>query len=152
VTARFWLLSGLLVIIVYIGLALLIGFSGPIAITVNFLRVTVAFAVLMLYLPAITNIFHTVPPPSRDYLIAGIVLSWLSSLTFAIWNEAGRIVHVDTSIFTSPIAGFFSLLLVLGGFFHLQAPYVGSYSKKAIAVLVGVAMAIVVVMIAPLFR
>lgn len=146
-----WLVL-LAVLVAYVVSVWLIGFEGVVALTLHFGRVSVAVAVLILYIPAITVIFNEVPPPRRDYLLAGIILTWLSGVSFSLWNEMGRVFGVDTSIFTSPIAGMFSLLLLTGGVFHLIAPDTGGARPRAIALVIGILVAVGVVIIAPNFR
>lgn len=146
------IIASVVITVLYVGAVLLIGFEGFIALVINFSRVALAAAVLIIYIPALSQIFREVPPPRRDYLIAGIILTWMSGLGFAISNEAGRIFQYDTSIFTNSIAGSFSLLLVLGGVFHLLAPGMASAKKNIVAVLIGIVVGVVVVFIAPLFR
>lgn len=136
----------------YASLVAIFGFQGTVAFSVHFGRVAVAVAVLILYVPVIAKIFDEVPPPRRDYLLAGIILTWASAVGFSFWNEAGRIWHVDTSIFTNPIAGFFSLLLVLGGIFHLIAPDTGQGKMRIIAITIGIITGAGLVFVAPLFR
>lgn len=138
--------------VLFWALVFLVGFEGPVALTVNFFRVTLAVAVLIIYVPVITTIFQEVPPPRRDYLLAGIILSWASALLFAIGNEAGRIFDIDMSIFLNPIAGFFSLLLVSGGVFHIIAPPPTDNKTRIYALIIGVLISIGLVFIAPLFR
>lgn len=146
-----WLVL-LAVLLAYIGSVWLFGFAGPVALALHFGRVSIAVAVLILYIPAITSIFNEVPPPRRDYLLAGIILTWLSGVSFSLWNEMGRVFKVDTSIFTSPIAGMFSLLLLTGGVFHLIAPDTGGTWPRIIALVIGILVAIGVVIVAPTFR
>lgn len=139
-------------LVVYLSLVVALGFPGTVALTVHFGRVAIAVAVLILYIPVIATIFDEVPPPRRDYLLAGIVLTWLSAVGFSFWNEAGRVFDVDTSIFSSPIAGFFSLLLVVGGIFHLVAPDVGEGKTRITAIVIGIILGAGLVFVAPLFR
>lgn len=136
----------------YVVSVLLFGFPGVVAYSVHFLRIAVTIGVLVLYIPSITSIFTEVPPPRRDYLLAGIVLTWLSSISFSTWNEAGRITGVDTNVFSSPVSGFFSLLLVFGGAFHLVAPNTSSKHTKIIALISGLIIATAIAIIAPYFR
>lgn len=140
------------VTLLYVGAVAVFGFDGPIAMSINYLRVTLSAAVLIVFIPTLSLIFQEVPPPRRDYLLAGIILTWMSAIGFAVSNEAGRIFDYDTSIFTNPISGAFSLMLVLGGVFHLLAPGVASVRKSFIAVAFGSAIGFLVVFVAPLFR
>lgn len=139
-------------VVIYWLLVWIVGFSGPLALGVNFLRVAVAVGVLIFYVPAIASIFIEVPAPRRDYLLAGIVLSWSSALLFAIGNEAGRIFDIDMSIFLNPVGGFFSLILVSAGVFHLVAPAVETNRSRYIAMAIGVVLSAALVFLAPLFR
>lgn len=151
-TLKIWAIGALLVVAAYAALVAAVGFH-EIGLGINFFRVTVAVTVLVIYVPALGTIFREVPPPNRDYLIAGIILTWTSGVCFAVWNEAGRIFHVTTSIFTSPVAGFFSLLLVLGGIFHLRAPYATSHrGRNVVAVVIGVVVGAALVFVAPLLK
>lgn len=139
-------------VVLYVTLVALLGFPGLVALAVHFGRVATAVAVLILYIPVLATIFDEVPPPRRDYLLAGIILTWLSAVCFSFWNEAGRVFGVDTSIFTNAIAGFFSLLLVVGGIFHLIAPDVGGGKMRTVAIVIGVILGAGLVFVAPLFR
>lgn len=141
----------------YLGAIALFGFEDAVALSVHFGRVSFGIAVLILFIPALTGVFLEMPPPARDYLVIGIILSALSSVGFAFWNEAGRQFGVDTSIFTSPIAGFLSLLLVISWIFCMLAPI---YGKESIvtrrtwfaAVAAGIMVGGALVFVAPLFR
>lgn len=137
---------------VYLGLVTAFDFRGPIALAIHFSRIVVIMAVLILYLPWIREIFTSVPPPYRDYLFAGIVLTELSNTLFSTWNEVGRVYGVDTSVFTSPIAGFFSLLLIVGGLSFLKAADTENANRWLYAMLISVAFAIMLVFVAPMFR
>lgn len=132
-----------------------LGFPGFVAYGVQFWRIAVSVAVLIIYIPAIATIFREVPPPGRDYLLAGIILTWLSSVSFSVWNELGRVFGTeifDGRIYTGPVAGFFSLLLVTGGVFHLLAPSTARKTTRLIAMGVGGFVATAFVLIAPYFR
>lgn len=149
-----WLAFIVAVPIVYALLVLVVGFEW-LAIPIHFGRVMFAAAVLILYIPVIATVFNTVPPPSRDYLLAGILFTWTSAIGFAFWNEIGRTFEVDTSIFTNPIAGFFSLLLVIGGAFHVIAPPrtgMGISRRRWVAVSIGIVIAIAIAVVSPWLR
>lgn len=137
---------------VYVALIYLFGYAGPIALTLHFARIAVVMAVLILYFPAIRNVFKTVPAPYRDYLLAGIILTELSNESFSAWNEAGRVYGVDTSVFTSPISGFFSLLLVLGGVAFLKAADTEDARKWIWALVIAVVFSTILVFVVPTFR
>lgn len=134
----------------YTVLVMLVGFEGFVAYAIHFSRVAVGVAVLAIYLPAMTVLFQEIPPPRRDYLLAGILLTWLSAISFAVWNEMGRSFGMVTSIFLSPVAGFFSLLLVLGGLFHFLAPGTSNTRHKLLAISIAIVAALVVTIL-PLF-
>lgn len=144
------LIAALVVIVLYVGLVATIGFEGLLALSIHFGRLAISMGVLILYIPSIKYIFVEVPAPRRDYLIAGILLTWLSGVGFSIWNVAGRVLHADTSIFTSPVAGFFSLLLLSGGVFHLIAPQVTQAITRREALLLGALFAALLVIVAPM--
>lgn len=152
-TYRIWV-TVLGVTALYAALVLLFEFEGPIAIGMNFTRVSLTFAVLILYVPVLTIIFKQVPPPSRDYLLAGIICDRLSSFLFSVSNEAGRVFQYDTSVFTNPVAGYFSLLLIAGALFYIAAPdaTVMNTKRRTVAISIGVIVGVLVVFVAPLFR
>lgn len=132
-----------------------LGFTGLVAYSVQFSRIAVSVAVLIIYIPAIATIFKEVPPPGRDYLLSGIILTWLSSVSFSVWNELGRVFGTDVfdgRIYFSAVAGFFSLLLVAGGIFHLLAPSTAKRTTRIIAMIAGAVVATAFVLIAPYFR
>lgn len=138
------------VFVVYALLVYLIGFTGFAAMSIHFSRLVVSFAVLLLYIPTIKIIFIEVPAPRRDYLIAGIICTWLSAVGFSIWNAFGKVFGVDTSVFTSPVAGFFSLLLLSGGALHVIAPQLTHGLTRREALMLGALFAIVIVFILPM--
>lgn len=149
-----WFILGL-VLLAYGTAVSMIGFPGFLAYAVHFARVSISVAVLIIYIPAIATIFREVPPPGRDYLLAGILLTWLSSVSFSLWNELGRVFGTDIfngSIFSGPMAGFFSLLLVAGGVFHLLAPSSTRRNTRTMALSVGAFVAAAFVLVAPYFR
>lgn len=141
-----------IVLAVYGIVAASVGFQGPVALTIHFIRIVVTVAALVQYIPMLPSVFQEVPAPRRDYLLAGIVFMLLSAVCFSFWNEAGRIFGVDTSIFTGPIAGLFSMFLIVGGSFVLVAPDTGGKGLRRIAVAVGITLAVWLVFIAPMFR
>jgi hypothetical protein len=106
--------------------------------------------VLLLYIPAIKLIFVEVPAPRRDYLIAGIICTWLSGVGFSISNALGKSFGWDTSVFTSPVAGFFSLLLVSGGALHVIAPQLTHGITRREALMLGALFAIVIAFLLPM--
>lgn len=129
------------------------GFPGPLGISINFGRVSIGVAVLIVYAPAMLRVFTAHPAPRSDYLTTGIVMTWLSNELFSVGNEFGRIFKVDMSIFTNPVAGFFSLIAVVSGMFYFMAPDTEDTRKRTIwAGVCGALWGVVVVIIAPLFR
>lgn len=136
----------------FAALVYLFPFEGPIALTIHFARTSLVMAVLIVYLPKIRFLFKSVPPPFRDYLLAGIIINQLSNELFSIWNEVGRVFDVDTSIFTSPLAGFFSLLLVISGICFLKAAATQGWWSWTWVLVVSVLFSTGLVFIAPLFR
>lgn len=128
------------------------GFPGLVAYSVHFVRIAISIGVLWVFIPALPYIFNTVPPPGRDYLLAGIVLTWVSNFSFSLWNEAGRQWQVDTSIFSSPVAGFFSLVVACGGVFLLLAPSTDKPKTRYWALAAGLIGAMLLVVVAPYFR
>lgn len=152
-TYRIWV-AVVVVTALYTVAVLLFGFEGPIALSMNFARVSLTFAVLILYVPVIMIIFKEVPAPSRDYLLAGIICDRLSSFLFSVSNEAGRVFDYDTSVFTNPVAGYFSLLLIAGAAFYIAAPdaTVMNTTKRTVAISIGIVVGVLVGFVAPFFR
>lgn len=147
---RLWLIfAGMLA--GYIGLVMLFGFEGPIAWTIAFGRLTVWIAFLILYLPALEIIFNEVPAPRRDYLVLGLILNGLSGDGFSVLNALGRTFRMDTSIWTSPTAGFFSLLLLGSGVACVVAPTlkIGGTTRKE-SLLYGAIFAIAILVVLPM--
>lgn len=148
---KIWL-TILAIPVIYALVVMVVGFTGVVANAIHFSRVSLSVGVLILFLPALGVMFRQVPAPSRDYLLAGNLCLWLSASSFSIWNEAGRVFGVETNIFFSPIAGFFSLLLASAGVFHVIAPDTARWSTRIIAASIGIVVGIIVVFVAPLFR
>lgn len=150
------LIIGIVVAILYTLFVTLIGFEGLFAASLNFLRVTSSVAVLILFIPFIRGIFENIPPPQRDYLLAGLICLWLSNFSFSLSNEAGKIwpAEWDSSVFKNPIAGFFSLLVVAAGLAHVFAPdYVRNVARRRIiALAIGATVGGLMAFVAPLFR
>lgn len=143
------ILYSLVVIVVYVGVVTLIGFEGYVSQVLHFIRLAVTMGVLVLYIPAIRHIFAEIPPPRRDYLVAGIMLTWLSGVGFSILNTLGQVHGVERSIFISPVAGFFSLLLLMGGVFHIVAPQTTDDITRREALMIGAIFAALLVIIVP---
>ena len=146
-----WMLLGL-GFILYVAAVYVIGFEGRVALAIHFARFAVGVTVLAIYIPSVPHIFSTVPAPGRDYLITGIILTWLSNDAFSLWNEAGRLWGVDTSVFTNPVAGFLSLVVLTGGLFHIVAPSIPKRGRRLVAVSLGLISSTLLVFVAPMFR
>lgn len=146
------IVASVAVTLAYVIVVALFGFEGFVAVAINFGRVALAAAVLIIYIPALHDIFREVPAPQRDYLLAGIILTWSSGELFAINNEFARIFGITNSVYHNPVSGSFSLLLVLGAWFHLRAPGTGSSLKTVIAIAIGICVGAIVVFVAPLFH
>lgn len=146
-----WLIMGM-ALTFYLSMVSLFGFENRVALAVHFLRFATVTTALIIYLPALRNLFKEVPPPGRDYLLAGFVGFMLSNDYFSIMNEAGRIFKIDTSIFTSWQAAIGSVIVIVAAGFSVVAPgkdrTVSPYLAGAIATI----LAILLVFIAPLFR
>lgn len=146
-----WLIIILAVLAVLYGaLVVLLGFEGTIALAIQFGRVSIALAVLVVYAPVMLTIFRTWPPAPRDYLLAGTFMLWLSAVCFALLNALGAQFGIDRSVLTSPIAGFFSLLLVVGGVFHMLVPEVSGDRRRIVGLIIGGIVGAIVVA-APFF-
>jgi len=143
----------------YLGLVALLGFEN-IAIPNHFARVALVTAGFILFVREIAGVFHEIPAPRRDYLLAGIICNSASGLGFSLWNETSRLFDVDSNVFTSPVAGFFSLLLTLSYvFFILAVPgYEGEdgnwFSRhwKTISIVIGCLVGLAIALVAPMFR
>lgn len=135
---------------VYVALTTALGYADSgMAIVLHFVRIAGSVAALIIYIQMAPTLFASIPPPRRDYLLAGINFMLLSAVCFSFWNEAGRIVGVDTSVFSSPVSGLFSLFLVIGCVFVILAPDTGI---RPAALIAGVFLSIGLVFIAPYFR
>lgn len=147
-----WLIL-ITVVAVYAGLISVFEFSGPIALTIHFARTSVVMAVLIIFAPKLwRRIFTTSPAPPQDYLLGGIYLNQLSNESFSIWNEMGRVWGLDTSIFTNPVAGFFSLMLVVSGAAFLKASDLEEKEVWAYALVAAGLFSTLLVFVAPMFR
>lgn len=140
------------VLLLYLVVVAIFSFPGVVAMAIHFTRITVTIAALLIYIRMAPTMFHQVPPPRRDYLFAAINFFLLSATCFSVWNEAGRVFYVDPSIFTSAVAGLFSLFLVIAASFAIVAPDIGGLKPKLIALGIGAILSVVLVFIAPFFR
>lgn len=142
-TNQLWRLFLLSVPIVYSAILYLVGF-GYLALPIHFGRVMFGAAVTALFLPLVPFLFKK-PIQREDYLLASIFFTWTSALGFANLNDIGQTFEINRSIFTSPIAGFFSLLLVIGGVFAVIAPPPDAKFYRTVAISIGIINALVVV-------
>lgn len=145
-------LTLLAVVVVYLIVTSLFTFEGPIALSIHFSRIALTVAGTIVYVRKLPDLFDEIPTPRRDYLIAGVIFFFLSAVCFSVWNEAGRVFGVDPSIFTSPIAGLFSLFLVVASTFVLIAPDQRVREIRIAALIIGAVVSVGLVFIAPLFR
>jgi hypothetical protein len=137
---------------IYAALLATVGFPPWLSYGIHFARAVIVMAVLILYLPSIRWIFSSVPPPYRDFLLGGIILTEMSNTLFSVWNEAGRVFDVDTNVFTSPVSGFFSIVLALGGVAFLKAADTANSRRWAYALGIAILSGVGLVFVAPLFR
>lgn len=142
----------LCVVIGYVGLVAEFGYHEAIALGIHFSRTAIVLAVLIMFVPSIRYMFNTKPYRNSDFLLGGIILTELSNISFSVWNEMFRIFGVDSSIFTSPVSGFFSLMLALGGVSLLLASDVIDTNKWVFALVVALMGAAALAFIAPMFR
>lgn len=142
----------LTVFVVYAILVLVFGFTEYFALSIHFIRIGIVMAVLVMFIPSMRYMFTTVPYKSRDFLLAGIILAMLSNELFSIWNEMHRVFGVDNNVFTSPISGFFSLLVALGGLMFLRASDMIERRRWIVSLVIAVLFSILLVFVAPTFR
>lgn len=142
----------LAIIATYVSFVVVFGFNDYIALAIHFARTAIVLAVLIIFFPSSIHVFAAEPHRNRDYLIAGIVLTELSNTAFSIYNEMHRVFGFDNSIFTSPISGFFSLLLALGGIALLKSSDVVDSIKWIYALIIAAIFSALLVFVAPLFR
>lgn len=140
------------VIVLYVSVVSVFPFSGPIAFSIHFIRIAASIGALFIFMRMMLTLFHEVPAPRRDYLIASINFFVLSLVHFSFWNEAGRIFKVDTSIFTSSIAGVGSVFAIIACILALIAADTDGPKPKKIAIAIAIVIAVALVFIAPLFR
>lgn len=141
---RWFLPTALGITVMYWGLAVLglYMYMGP---WLNALRMILAIAILCLYAPTLKNLFRNEPYKDTDYHIAGTMLTWTSIAGFAVWNEAGRIFDIPTTVTVSAIAGYFMMIAGVGGYFVLRAPRIHG-TRIAFAISFGAIIAFLVVM------
>lgn len=130
----------------------LVDFQGPVALTIHFLRITGTIAAVIIYVQLVPSIFRGKYSPAVTDIFVAINFFVLSLVCFSFWNEAGRIFGVDTSVFTSPVAGLFSLFAVIAVAFAIAAPDTGGSRPKLLALIIGAILSVGLVFIAPLFR
>lgn len=139
-------------VIIYVSLVSVFPFAGPIATTVHFTRTFASVAGLIIFMRMMPTLFHEVPAPRRDYLIASINFFLLSLVHFSFLNEAGLVFGVDRSIFTSYIAGAGSVYAIIACILALIAADTGGPKPKIIAVGIALVVAVGFVISATWFR
>lgn len=140
-----WL--GLLItLLVYIGTVLLFGYGDSIALSIHFSRFALTTAALIIFLPRLDEVFAYIPAPDRHYMIFSINFILISNWLFSVWNGIGLIFKVNTNVFSSPVSGALSFLVVISCMSLLLIP---SITEKKItkirAVAVGIVAAIILV-------
>lgn len=140
------------VVIVYVGIVSVFPVSGAIGFSIHFTRIAASVAALIIFMRMMPTLFREVPAPRRDYLIGAINFFLLSLVCFGFWNEAGRLFEADTSPFTSPVAGAFSVFAIIASVLALIAADTGGPKPKYIAVGIALVVAIALVFVAPQFR
>ena len=140
------------VILVYICIVYLFGFTEFVAVALQFIRVSITVTGLLIFGFTAPNLFSEIPIPRRHYLKAAIIFFFLSLVCFSFFNEIGRIWGVDNSVFTNPIAGLFSLLAIIAAALAIRAPDTGETHIKLIAGIIGIVLGFGLVYIAPYFR
>lgn len=104
-------------------------YSKEVVPIINAMRFITSLAVLLVYLPMAVRSFTKTKMEGADYLITGIAFTWLSALLLAASNEASRILQTGSFFLSVPIVGFFGMIMVMGGVFHITAPgYVSKWS------------------------
>lgn len=131
-----WILAA--VIAAYGLVVSVVPFEGPVAVTIHFCRLAATTASWIIYIQIIPLMFQEIPAPRRDYLLASINFFLLSLIAFSHLNAAGRLFGVDTSVFTSYIAGLFSIFAIIAAVLALKAPDTGGIRPKVIAVIIAI--------------
>lgn len=131
-----WGVAFALALTIYAALVWQLG-SESVTPALRFTRTALAVAIAFVYLPALRTLFLHQPPPGRDYLIAGIVATWLSVVFAMLWNELSDALAFTDQVRRS-VAGVFGLLMAGGALFHVLAAAKSGRPRLAIAVVVGV--------------
>lgn len=142
----------LAVSILYVGVVAVFSFSGMIALSIHFTRIAASVAAWIIFMRMMPTLFREVPSPRRDYLIGAINFFLTSLLWFSLWNEAGRIFGVNTSVFSSPVAGAGSMYAIVACVLALIAADTDGPKPKIIAVGIAIVVAVAFVFVAPQFR
>lgn len=140
------------VVVIYAGVVSIFTFAGMVALSIHFTRIAVTVAGLIIFIRMMPTLFREVPAPRRDYLIGSINFFLISLVSFSFWNEAGRIFGVDTSVFTSYVAGAFSIFAIVASVLALIAADTDGPKPKIIAVVIALVVAVALVFVAPQFR
>lgn len=110
------------VTLIYLMATFFLDYGEQVVPVLNAMRFITSMAVLALYTPAALSSLRKRAFDSADFLIVGIALTWLSAVMFAVSSELVRLINIDPLIFTIPVVGFFGVVLVMGGVFHMSAP------------------------------
>lgn len=148
-----WVLL-LILIASFCGVVLVFPFEGVVALSIHFVRITVTVGGAIIFMPLLpARLKKNIRTWARgDYLIVAANFFFVSLVCFSFYNEAGRIFDVDTSVFTSFVAGGFSVLAIIASVLAIIAPDTGSNRPKIIAVAIGAVVSVGLVLVAPLFR
>lgn len=140
-----WL--GLLItLLVYSIAVILFGYKDPIALSIHFSRFALTTAALIIFLPRLEEVFAYIPAPDRHYMIFSLNFILVSNWLFSVWNGIGLIFGINTNVFSSPVSGALSFLVVISCVSLLLIP---SITKRKIvkvrAVVIGLLAAVVLV-------
>ena len=88
----------------------------------NAILLLVAISVLIAYFKPICYAVATGKIDRIDYLIMGVVLSWLSTILNRLWSTIYRSTGQPSWMFESDVLGYFIWMAIIGGILHLAAP------------------------------
>lgn len=149
---RPWLFIAAPFVLLAVLVMLSIPFEGPIALSIHFARIAFTVAGLIIFMRTMRSLIKRSKWERTDFFILSINFFLLSLVCFSFWNEAGRIFHVDTSVFTSPVAGAFSIMAIIASVSAIIALDTEGPWPKIIALAVGAVLSVGLVFVAPLFR
>lgn len=137
---------------IYVVVVSVFPFAGPIALSIHFVRIAASVAGWIIFMRLMPTLFHEVPSPRRDYLIASINFFLTSLLHFSFLNEANRLFGVDNNVFTGYLAGAGSMYAITACVLALIAADTDGPKPKYIAVGIACVVAVALVFVAPQFR